>query len=353
MKRRRDFWQTLLWQALLGQVIPIAVCFGGGRLLAAEPRVELEVAADQSFVGAEARAWTEMLTQAGFSSVRIRSAGKDSPSLQLTGAAAAPAYRVVGVLTPDNQLALPPRGRFKLSDRAAIEAWLHKLREGGEEALTIKPAEFGLLPRQVAAVHAALAVPVAFSTAGKPPREVAKQIAERLSLKFITDPAGQRALGGNDPVTDELEGLSSGTALAAVLRPLGLALVPEKSGSDVRLRIADGRTAKESWPVGWPPKDAPNQTLPDLFKFLNVEIDKTPLSDALTAIAGRLKAPLLIDYNALAKHEISLKSRVTQPKLNTFYAKALDRLLSQAKLRYVLRVDEAGKPFLWITSIAP
>jgi hypothetical protein len=344
MKRRR----------YLLQVLVITVCHCGGWLLAAEPRVELEVAVDQSFVGTEAGAWIEMLLQAGFSNVLIRSAGKDSPSLHMTGTEAAPAYRVIGVLTPENQLLLPAaRRRFKLSDRAAIEAWLHKLREGGEESLTIKPAEFGLLPRQGAAVHAALAVPVSFSTVGKQPRDVAKQIAERLTIKFITDPGSQRALAADEPVLDELEGLSSGTALAAVLRPLGLVLVPEKTGSEVRLRIADGRTAKESWPVGSQPQGTPKETLPDLFKFLNVEIDKTPLSEALTAIASRLKAPLLIDYNALAKHEISLTTRVTLPKLNTFYAKALDRLLSQAKLHYVLRVDEANKPFLWITTIVP
>src|SRR6476660_8232008 len=59
---------------------------------AAEPRVELEVVTEQGFVGTDARAWSEMLTQAGFSSVRIKSGGKDSPSLQTSGTPAAPSY---------------------------------------------------------------------------------------------------------------------------------------------------------------------------------------------------------------------------------------------------------------------
>ena len=35
------------------------------------------------------------------------------------------------------------------------------------------------------------------------------------------------------------------------------------------------------------------------------------------------------------------------------YSQALRRVLSQAKLKYELRVDEADKPFLWITTIKP
>jgi len=246
---------------------------------------------------------------------------------------------------------LLPEGRFGLNDRGPIEQWLRKLREGGEDAINIKPAAFGLLPKQLVAVHEALAGSVQVSTLGKPPREVAKSIADRLSLKFISDEAGQRALASDASVADELQGLSSGTALAAVLRPLGLVMLPEKSGSEIRLRITGSRNTKEHWPVGWPPKGNPIETLPDLFKNLNVEIEKTPLSETLTAIATRVKAPLLVDHNALARGEIDLKTKVTLPKSNTFYARALDRLLFQARLKYELRVDEADKPFLWITTV--
>lgn len=335
-----------IWIAALGWLAGT----GLAAARAADPRVDLEIALEANPVGADMRAWSEMLSQAGFSSVRVRTAGKDSPALQKSGPAAAPAFHVVGVLTADNQLLLP-KGRFALRDRAAIEQWLRKLRDDGEDGISIKPSAFGLLPKQLVAVHEALEAPVNFSTLGKQPREVARQIAQRLTLKFTTDPAGQRALAADEPVLDELQGLSSGTALAAVLRPVGLVLVPEKSGGDLRLRIADGRTAPEHWPVGWPLKErTPAETLPDLFKFLNVEIAQTPLAEALAAIGSRVKAPLLIDRNAVAKESIDLHAKVTLPKANTFYAKALDRLLSQARLKYELRIDEADHPFLWITA---
>ena len=35
------------------------------------------------------------------------------------------------------------------------------------------------------------------------------------------------------------------------------------------------------------------------------------------------------------------------------YSQTLRRVLSQAKMKYDLRVDEAEKPFLWITTVKP
>jgi len=103
--------------------------------------------------------------------------------------------------------------------------------------------------------------------------------------------------------------------------------------------------------VGWPPKGNPHETLPELFKFLNVEITKTPVAEVLTAIGGRVKAPILIDHNSVVRFQVDLATPVDLPKANTFYAAALDRMLFQAKLKYELRIDEANKPFLWVTTL--
>lgn len=342
-----------MWHTIGLRTAIVAAYLAAAPLAAAEPRVELEISTEPGSLGTSAREWTDLLTKAGFSTVRLRG-GKagDSLTVQKRGSDASPTYFVTGALTADNQLLLL-KGRFGLGDRAKIEAWLAKIRESGEEGVTIKPAAFGLLPKQLVAVHEALAVPVAFSTRGKLPRDVAKQIADTLSLKFITDAAGQAALATPEPVADELQGLTAGTALAATLRPLGLVLVPEKTGSDLRLRISDSQAVKENWPIGWPVKSNPGQTLPGLFKFLDVEVQKTPLAEALAAVAGRLKTPYLIDHNSVARRSIDLNQKVDLPKGQTYYNRALERLLIQAKLKYDLRIDEADKPFLWITAGGP
>jgi hypothetical protein len=319
-------------------------------VLAAEPRIELEVILESGFIPTDAAKWSKMLDEAGFSSVRLRS-GKNSESPSLESSGGGKSYRVVGVLNANNQLLLP-QGRFGLSDRARIEEWLRKVRDNGEEGITVKPTAFGLLPRELVSVHEALAAPVKGSTLGKQPRDVAKQIAAGLTLKFTTDSAGQQALAADEPIADELEGLSSGTALAAILRPLGLVMAPEKSGKELRLRISTARSAKEHWPVGWPPKGNPRETLPELFKTLNVEIDQTPVGEVVGVVAGRLKSPVLLDHNSLAAAQIDpATAKVGLPQTKTYYDRVLDQLLFQARLRYDLRVDEAGKPFLWITTL--
>ena len=210
---------TLVALAAILTALPV------GMSLAAEPRVDLEIALEGGSVPTEARAWSEMLTKAGFSSVRIRSDKGDSPSLETLGTAQSPVYKVIGILTKANQLVVP-RGQFGLSDRAALEQWLKKLRDTGEDGINIKPAAFGLLPKQLVAVHEALGVRVEASTLGRPTKEVAKQIADKLKYKFIADGEAQRALASDEAVADELTGISSGTALAAVLRPLGLVMFP-------------------------------------------------------------------------------------------------------------------------------
>ena len=71
-------------------------------------------------------------------------------------------------------------------------------------------------------------------------------------------------------------------------------------------------------------------------------------------IGTRLKTPVLMDYNAMARHGIDpAKAMVSMlPGKNT-YSSALRRLLFKAGLKFEVRVDEAGRPFLWITTVKP
>ena len=60
---------------------------------------------------------------------------------------------------------------------------------------------------------------------------------------------------------------------------------------------------------------------------------------------------MLWDHNALAKHAVDVQTKVSFAPKKTFYKKIIDDLLYQAMLRSELRVDDADKPFLWITTI--
>jgi hypothetical protein len=319
----------------------------------AESRVELELVAEEGFPMQFAHQWMAELKNLGFSNLRVRSAKpSDRVEVRQRGSEDSPSYQVTGLLTTKKTLILP-EGEFRLGDTAGISKWLGKLREGGERRLQETESAFGLTPTQLVSVHKALSVPVTFSTKGQRAFDVLKQIASGLSLSFLTDPAAREVMTGEHAVVDELQGLTAGTVMVAVLRPLGLVLVPQKQAdATIKLWITDVRSARESWPVGWPSEKPPREAAPQLFNFLNVEIQDQKLAGTLEIVGKRLEMPLLFDHNSLARQRIDpAQLAVSLPAERMYYLRIIDRLLNQAQLKSELRVDEAGTPFLWISTL--
>jgi hypothetical protein len=182
-------------------------------------------------------------------------------------------------------------------------------------------------------------------------REVLRAIAADLDLpvKFDTGVRlGERA----GLVADELTGVASGTALAAVLRSRGLVLIPGHDTDGVHLLASPSGQSEEAWPAGREPPGPPREAAPQLLAYLTIEIVDHPLPDVVAAISQRLKMPILIDRLALRQQQIDPAAvRINVPRERTFYKKLLDKALFPARLRVELRVDDAGAPLLWITTI--
>ncbi|MCE9526411.1 MAG: hypothetical protein K8R36_10190 [Planctomycetales bacterium] len=339
--------RLLMWAPIALLILVIAP-----NVRAAEGRIDLELVTVGDFPIEQTREWLSMLQKLNLDGVKIRAGTEDDvPEIVSDGTQRAPAYRVKGLLTPGGNLLLKG-AKFKLGDRAAIGKWMDKLKQGGEENLSATPGAFGLLPKQLAAVHAELAGPVDFSTAGGKPKDIVDKLAGKLSLMVTFESGADGALRSADSFPDQLLGISSGTALAAVLRPSGLVFVPVKGkGDSIELKITDSRSVEKSWPVGWPSSKGKGQLLPDLFKTLNVEIADTPLEESMAAIQKRVNVPFLLDQNSLARARVDLKAKVSLPKANLSYARILDKLLTQVKCKAEMRLDEADKPFLWITTL--
>ena len=340
--RRRPFLFSILTSMLLAGTV------------AGAPKVRLELATEKGFAATESHRWMQALEGLDVLGLRIRAARSgERPRVEGEPGGTAP-IRVIGLLGRDGRLRLPG-GVFSVNDRVRIGAHLAQLAEGGVEQATAKPAAFGLAPKQLVELHDQLATQVGFPTAGQPAADVLEKLAESLPVSVHLDAKARAAIRTDEPVVDELGNLTTGTAIAAAVRPLGLVLVPGKSESnrgEVRLLITDVRSAKQSWPVGWPLEKNLRDTVPKLYEFLTVEIEDVALSDALDALQKRLDLPMLLDHNSLARQRIDpAQVKVTLPAGRTYYKKVLDRLLFQARLKAEPRVDEAGTPFLWITTI--
>lgn len=318
----------------------------------AEPRVQLEVVTQPDFPMIRTHEWGAALAKLNLGNIRIR-AGQptDRPQIKQVGTGDSATYHVTGVLMRNNTLRLP-EAEFRMTDTAGLKAWLEKLKTRGQAGMNQPPVAFGLTAEELVAVHDALSRVVPQKTRGKKPFDVMKAVAGQLAIAFTSDAAARNAMVKGEAVEDELDGLSAGTVLAAVLRPLGLVMLPQRQGDrEIKLAITSVRNVRESWPVGWPPETSPNETLPTLFNFLEVDIQNTPLSEALVAIAARLEAPILLDHNSLARQSVDLSKPVSLPSGRLYFKRILTRLLSQLELTSELRVDEAGNPFLWISTL--
>jgi hypothetical protein len=125
-------------------------------------------------------------------------------------------------------------------------------------------------------------------------------------------------------------------------------------GKQPEFAVVKPAAKQTTWPVGWPlGEQKPRDVLPKLFETLNAEID-TPLTDVLENIAERLDVVVLYDHYAMARQGIDLaKLNSRFPPSKTWYAKVIDRVLHQSGLTGEWRLDDAGKPLLWVTTLKP
>ncbi len=318
-------------------------------ILQAAPVVDLEVAMETPLPLPQIKQWASFLQKAGFTNVQIRSAKlTDKPQVKTLGKPESRTFVVTGILAGD-QLVLPG-GSFKYGQVDAAKTWIRRLQGDGADSLTTEKGAYGLSRDEIVKVYDELTKTVKAVTADRPTKDVIRSISRLWDLQVTVDPAARGQLFSEAAFKDELQGMTSGTAMAIVLQSTGLILFPEKPiGSAVRMRIAKPSKNRESWPVGWEPNQNPGKAAPDLFNELSVEIKNTEISKTIKAISQRLETRVLIDYGTIAKRGINLEKKVNVPASKTFYKKILDIALSQGGLRSEVRVDEANHSFLWIT----
>lgn len=317
-------------------------------------RVELVLVAERNAPLTAQQTWVRELGQAGIRNVRLRrQRSSDRVEIEVRGTRDRPVYVVHGTLDSRGEIILPG-GRYRSGQAKRIAAWLDDVARRGPPESREPVVAFGLSRSQMAAVRDDLAAPVDSSTKGVARTEVVRQIVRRLKLPVHLDEK-LLATADDDHVAEELKSLARGTALAFVLRPAGLVLVPRTSDTTgPEYVITTSRGQREIWPIGWAPEKPRREILPKLFEFLTISLENIPVAQALDAIAGRLEIPVLIDHSALARYDIDPnKKLVTVPRSRTTYSLVLNKALFQARLKSELRVDEAQRPFLWVTTIKP
>ena len=220
---------------MCGLVVALAAAMGhAASEVNAAPRVEFELCTAPGLSPTAAQDWLRALEGLELDGLRIRElVGSDRPNVDTTGSGAAARYRVTGIIAGKNELRLPG-GVFGVSDKTKLLKWIEKLKEGGAESLTAKTGAFGFTNKQLVELHTTLAVKLNASTTGLPTADVVRTIGSRIDLPLTVAPEVRNRFP-DETVADELEGMTAGTALAAVVRPLGLVVVPQFQAGGMKL----------------------------------------------------------------------------------------------------------------------
>lgn len=336
----------------------ILVCVFAGLFakdgVAQEKRIiQLEVSVSQRAELTTQHRWMEVLSKVGADSVRsmttVLSRGPEIKELKNSGSTI---IKVVGRIN-GNTLQLPGK-TFSIRDPGGIQNYLAGLRVDGSEMALAEKHAFGLTSEQLVQVHESLAGEVDISTLDKPVSDVVGHIFKKVDLELVLTSASRDVMRNDGRIKEELKGLSYGTALAAILRPWGKVLnVERKPGKAPRFAIANYNEVSEFWPVGWPNDKRTSEVHPKLMERQPIEIRNYSLSAVLDALQKRTEIPFLYDRNSIAKAGVDIAgTRVTIVKKQVAYKVAIQDLLSQTRprLRAELRIDEAEKPFLWIST---
>lgn len=321
----------------------------------AAARVEFEIAVEPGLPPGVEQSWFQLLSSLDIADLQLRGATAGDKVQIRASAGNTPSYRVCAILTRRNQLLVPGHA-FHVHDRGALAAWIDRLRGAGPQvAEAAGKLPFDLAPAMLAQARTELRRPLRAKTKGVLLSELIERVARTVEHPIQLAAADRRELARAGACDDELTGLSCGTALAAMLRPAGLAFAPTRDPQgQLAYRVFPPTSDAEIWPIGWPAEERRRELAPKLFEFLNVEVHDVSVADAVEAVRTRLDIPLLYDHNALARHGIDpAATPAALPAKRTSYSLALQRLLFQARLKVELRIDEAGRPFFWVTSIKP
>lgn len=316
----------------------------------AADRLEIEVATVPGLSPTAPQQWAQLLGKLDFSRIRLRSIRSgDVPNLAANDTPTGVHYRLLALLDRQNRLLLPG-ATFKRSDLQKLRSYLERLQAEGLENFGVERGRFDLTAGQLQTVLDDLSQIVPLSTSGQSASDILMQVAKQLHIPLVIDAQAQRILAHGRAVNMELQNKASGTALALLLREEGLAMTPEKLGKQYQLRVAPIRSNRQSWPVGWKSSSPPRRLHPKLYKMMTIEIEGYTLSEALEALQPRLEVPYRLDRWILKQKLIDPHSiQVSLPRGKTYLKRAVDRLLSQARLASELRVDEKGHTFFWVT----
>ena len=353
-----------LFFCLAGWATPITVQAQGEATAAAAARsdqtalptqLQFELLTGDGGVGERAQRWSQLFERQNVSLTIRRGRGDEKLETkeEIIGRKTR-RVTVIGRMEKSGQLIFADR-QFGEQDADKLNLWIRDLRTYGAQGSPHGQPLWGLTKAQFGLVFQPLAKPLKGDLQG----ESLETALGRFELgTYRLERSGAAAklcseLPADRTVRQTFEGVTQGTALAAVLNEYGLGCYPHRmADGSVRLEVVTLAETQDVWPVGWPPDQPLNKLVPKYFTFTQIDIQKLPLQDVLDAAGDVIGARVFVDYAGLTGRGVKLESAVvTHPPKKTTWAMALKSLVFQVKGKPDIYVDEAGHPILWISPI--
>lgn len=318
-------------------------------------QITIELLTGNEGNGTKAREWSALLSSMDVTLTVRRARAGEKPGVSERKAGSVRTVDAVGLLDSEGRALFPDRV-FSLAENDKVAAWLDELRAYGARGKPDGQPVWGLSREQFGALHAALKRPLLAE-----PRDLDLDKALALfefprEFRLKLDPGvAPRIKDSKRPLSvgQSLEGVSQGTSLAVILLEHGMGFRPRrlKDGS-TELAVVSLKDESNVWPVGWERQHAVPEVAPALFQFKVVNLEDEPLDEVIEAVAENVKMPILLDRAGLAAKGVDFsKLKVTFPRNKTTWINVLKTFTAKAKTELDVRVDESGKPFVWITAL--
>ena len=300
-----------------------------------------------------AQRWGEIFRRAG-ASVRVRQAmGTDRAEISETKRGSLRHVKATGLLERDGSVIFENR-RFRQSQGAALAEWIRELKIYGAQGSDEGKPGFGLNRAQFDRVFQTLAARVGRNPAGLQLTEALAAVGLPAALPLRMTPAATELLKkdvSHRAAPDGLSGLSRGTVVALLLNGAGLGFRPGRTPEgELELRVSPLTNAAATWPIGWPLERPPITSMPKFVEIVPVEFEDVALVDVIHAISVQTEMPILVDQRRAFEASIPLNElKVNQEYRKMTWSGLLDRVTFPKLMRELLQ-DEAGTPFVFVTT---
>lgn len=259
-----------------------------------------------------------------------------------------------GVLNREGELSFGTES-FRLEDSERLKSWIDELKTYGAQGTPAGKLLWGLSKAQFTIVYEQLAKPLPVDARGRSITDLMGELQDKseLAIRWSTESQTWLAEGNRDrPLTQNLEGFSTGTGLAIALNEVDMGMRPLRTpaGTIVYELLPLGELP-DPWPMGWEPEAAlpRGELTPNLFKKGRVGFEEVPLAEVLESIAVESKTPIVIDTRRSLARKIDVTQKtVSYAPREIAWALVVSQVARQSGLYNYYRQDETGRGFVLI-----